>query len=93
MLTSEQDAPLAQKGFLQTAHMGKDLLLFPFQAKQMGLQCVMYIYRKIFQFMASLSPPRGNRMNVYLQRPLGKGAELAMNHQHLSTRLIFLSPP
>lgn len=45
---SEQDVPMLQKGFLQTVYMGKDLLLFPFQVKQMALQCVMYIYKKIF---------------------------------------------
>lgn len=44
--------------------MGKDLVLFPFQTEQMGLQCVMYIYKKIFSFMASLSSPTENRINV-----------------------------
>lgn len=39
---------MLQKGFLQTVYVGKDLLLFPFQAKQMGPQCVMYIYKEIF---------------------------------------------
>lgn len=47
-LISEQDVPTLQNGFLQTVYVGKDLLLFPFQAKQMGLQCVMHIYKKIF---------------------------------------------
>jgi len=37
---------MLQKGFLQTVSTGKDLLLLPFQAKQMGLQVLCTYTRK-----------------------------------------------